>query len=1609
MAGNESKVILDFVIRGIGDAKKEMSEFNKMMDSLKGKVGSMAKSFNDMSKSVKASVENMNKVKTGAKKAGTEVKKAGEDIKKAGANAKKASVSFKEMAQEIGDLGRGLALIGAAVTAAFATSAKEAIAFEEAMYNINAIAKVSQEELGRMAHGARELAKSLEVRDTAVGVANAMHLLTLSGIESSKALDIAGVAAKAAAAGMSDTKTAVKALSALMNSYNQKTVKDSIRFSDQLFKVVERGILTFEGLAENLGAVTAIAAPMGIAFDEIGAAYIEITRAGVSVAEAETAIASLLRQLGAPSKTAKANAKELGLEIGSTALKSKGLAGMLRDLMEATGGNEEAIKRIIPDWRGMKALLALMKNEGMGFADSLREVELAQEGVGATQKALNEQMKATAFQLAQLKAYWVDLKIELGNIITKAGLPFIQVAKSIIAAFIALPDSVKNTIVALTALTATIGALGASLSVLVFLVKPLVPLLGALFKKVTLVSGGFTATMSVLSALTPVIFVVIGVLGTLYTLIKGIDGALEYFSGTANLLSDSLKQGLVGTVDWLGEKLGKLKDKFMEFISAVKFWADTKAEERATKIRLENANQVLKKKDEMQEQAVKHHKKRLNLLKEELDRNIESINKAAKAEGIKDDIRDKRIQKAKEAYENQKKFVEQSDVLTVDQMRKVIQAYDVIIQEGPGDKPKQMALRKQWVDRLNKELAFKKQYRQQQEMRLEQKSRAVGGALGGLGADKEMRSGKLGELDRLERKFEEDRMKRLLDEYGFRAFVANEDYKERLQRLDDISAKEKQALDKDVKNGLLTTIQKNQQIRELDKRIEQQKIAAAKAFQAILVEITMDGIEDEKKLREKAQKEANDAIKDLMNEQLQDLKTDSKEKAEAYRHDIEMNKQRYAAGEIFAKEYFDTEDEIHKERLAQLQWELVIFDGNKKEEAKIAKKINKVKEAIAETDTKRTKKNLEFQQSLWKNLEGIAVNVFNSLSASNNKFLSSLGRLGGNLTETISDFKILSDNSDKIKDSWAKLNDLSEGGLSLKKITDNADALGGVFMVANLAAKHMMKSLKQMVTAVDTLTEAMADGEVTAQEWRNTLEELTRVMPILGDMFVDLGNALEQATISIFNLFGFYTDDQIFNDYLAKIEKAQQLERNFRTEHDRYMNDKQRAVEQFYKEYEHAINEAYDLEVKRTEEAISAIDDRIQEYKDGITALKEELDKLLGRDFRQQTREQFERERQMAMQGLDPDFFRDPVTHFQLTRQEIEENLEAAFIRGEISLEEMNKKLAEDAIKRNIYYTEIADDLVDGTREQLEYIKLANEAYADYADIVKNAEKNKIEGNITWIEDQIKSQEVLKKEEEDRLDALKTETDAYIKFLDDGFKDMWGNFKDMGIDAIEEVFKNLQGFSTYLSSIGMAQMTGGLIGELGEAQARAQAPTYDTSFATGITLEDAVRQADAQIGEYFNLYNEMAQVVYALQTAFATGDFTSEETGKLLKAANITYEQYQSGITEKEGIYANLLPIDPMFKELFDAAGILYADGGVADKPSIFGEAGVEAAFTAKQVKGMYDYIIHTTTNNSGGGMTINVGQVVANNPQQFTQQLKASMPYIQKQLGRSYRNTYSN
>jgi hypothetical protein len=76
-----------------------------------------------------------------------------------------------------------------------------------------------------------------------------------------------------------------KAVAAVLNAYRLRA-RAAGRVSDVLFKTVDRGVLSFEQLASEIGAVLPQAAGLGVGLDQVGASIATMTAQGFSAGDA---------------------------------------------------------------------------------------------------------------------------------------------------------------------------------------------------------------------------------------------------------------------------------------------------------------------------------------------------------------------------------------------------------------------------------------------------------------------------------------------------------------------------------------------------------------------------------------------------------------------------------------------------------------------------------------------------------------------------------------------------------------------------------------------------------------------------------------------------------------------------------------------------------------------------------------------------------------------------------------------------------------------------------------------------------------------------------------------------------------------------------------------------------------------------------------------------------------------------------------------------------------------------------------------------------------------------------------------------------------------------
>ncbi len=341
------------------------------------------------------------------------------EMKKATQVTKKATDEIAKSTKKAGDAGSGAfaklgnsvsvaagVLVASAIQKTLATIAEAArlaasdfLEFDRAIAEVNSIlpenAKLTQSATNQFIRFAAQFGSTSQQQ------AKAFYDIVSSGFsDTNQALSILNTANKAAAAGVTDVNTAVKGLTSVLNVFGSDGV-DAAAAADILFKTVQQGVTTFPQLASTLGNVTSIAKAAGLEFSELAGAVGFLTTKGISTAEAVTSLRGLLVGLAGPTDAAKKAAQELGVELGSQALEQNGFAETVKAVIDATGGQIDAIRKLIPEVNAAKAVAAIAAGDFSDFEDALNAT--ARAG-GAAAGAFAEVEKSASFQFDKLTA-----------------------------------------------------------------------------------------------------------------------------------------------------------------------------------------------------------------------------------------------------------------------------------------------------------------------------------------------------------------------------------------------------------------------------------------------------------------------------------------------------------------------------------------------------------------------------------------------------------------------------------------------------------------------------------------------------------------------------------------------------------------------------------------------------------------------------------------------------------------------------------------------------------------------------------------------------------------------------------------------------------------------------------------------------------------------------------------------------------------------------------------------------------------------------------------------------------------------------------------------------
>jgi len=1513
-ADKQRRAALELTIKNLNSQKSALDNSLNGLNANKTALDNHIKRLNDQKAAINA---NVNALKTQSQAINTNIsslQNQTKELTKSQSGFNLNTIAITAMTTATGVLAQNIANLS--------------MEFDKQLRNVNSLVQASEDQFKKFGDSIKELTKNKDISNGPVDLAKAMYQLVSSGFDAENSLKMVGVASKAASAGITTTEVSVSALSSLMNAYNKKTLKDSIQFSDQLFRVVDKGVISFEQLSSNLGSVNAVAAASGVQFKEVGAAFIELTRAGISASESETAIANLIRSIADPSKEAAEYAKLLGVELGDTALQTKGLSGVMADLSKATNGSLSIMAKMIPEARAAKAGLTLAKDGATGFTRALGEMETA---AGSTDRALSQQSKSFSFQMQKMKQSIDVLKIEFGDIINTAMMPFVNNIRYMVEGFVKLDRNTKENIVQLGLFTIGLGfALGA-----LKLLNIAMGIFGGLLTK-----SNIALTVAV---------------GFFYSLDKAIKSVSNATDGWNLVIKEVLENFTI-----LGQKINLLKGlEEINLFGKVGNYIEYKKQELELS---KQENEQLKTKENSLKTI------RSLMQKERSGQTLSSTEQKQFSDASTNLITFASNNEARKRLKEQAIF------------RKKL-ADDLLATETANEnKAKQLADKKA-ID--NKKRLEKLEYNSPEEVKKRQEKylQDVNNQFDALLAKHQAYLNKAeaqadkDDVNKLEKyKIVNEKLLLIAQDYANKAkkfTVGSKEYEESklkeseiYEKIEDNKVKIAQERFKLIDGEQKKSIK----LQNESFKLESQKIAAGEKLYKQLEKEQQKSIDEQNKifkkqsdLEEKAEKESLELQEKYSKESLELTEKEFKEATEIYDQELENRQklQEYYQGLLIGSINSSSQQfERLGDYLQTLDNEMINSLGQLS--SFVGKYTNQISFAMASTENA---------------IQSAIDNVFRSLESMFSNF-DKQNKSFDTYNQAVAQF---GKDSQEAKDAILTVN---EG------ISDSFRALPGII-------GEPLAQLTRMFTDFIGLTESAAEKTKKALDTANFKKLLSEFISItnnalsIADQETQLNIDLiederQQKKAQLeFDINMVEKSGDLESIKTAKIKKI-------KIEYDNWLQD---YYADLYKKELEAQKDLDDKQAKLNEDNIKKIRDTNEaNYKSELSIIdkfygekrrkleqdvQKEIDIIQSKNDRLKAiddeRTQTDADKKKRLQSFNQslsnntrtaDFFRANPEDFEVGFSGISnqrKQLEADYQAGTIDYETYAKKRTEIGLKQFQYYTEQSKRISD-PKDKQDAIDKATQGQQEYYDFIFDKEKEKVENETKQAQIRLDSK---------RIELAKiTEIEKQeIAKLDQAYKDSSGLYRDSFVTATQVWVQFAQ---DSINNIDLSNLINKVKNDINQAKQELGLVTAKTGTGTTNTPVTTNKSGYSTGGNVGPLLPD---------GAFYSKDSSFNKSLQTTNTSQIRPMRDEKSEQQKKNELISKLVVNPMFGYSFDnyinqslswlenqaiRLGIpLMAKGGVTNRLSIAGEAGSEAIYNYSQMKDMYDFVKRTTSNSS--------------------------------------------
>jgi len=315
--------------------------------------------------------------------------------------ASAASLSFKaaaaSLATLLGPITAGITLVAAFGKVFQTVAAQDFASAKIKTLGVNADALVPK--LSTLSNELSGQVSQLELLQASYDVASAGFG------ETAELVDVLKASQLGATGGFSDLATVTDATTSVLNAYGLETDK-AAKIVDGFVQTQNDGKIVVEQYAQQIGRLAPIAAGAGVGIDELNAAISSVTATGVPVESTFAGLRQVIAAIQKPTGEAAKAAKKLGIDFSASALKSKGLGGVLQEVVDKGGASEETLALLFGSVEARTAVLPLLNDQLVSFNKNLENQANAQ---GTAADAATTSSNTIQGQLTRLGSAFTNL------------------------------------------------------------------------------------------------------------------------------------------------------------------------------------------------------------------------------------------------------------------------------------------------------------------------------------------------------------------------------------------------------------------------------------------------------------------------------------------------------------------------------------------------------------------------------------------------------------------------------------------------------------------------------------------------------------------------------------------------------------------------------------------------------------------------------------------------------------------------------------------------------------------------------------------------------------------------------------------------------------------------------------------------------------------------------------------------------------------------------------------------------------------------------------------------------------------------------------------------